>query len=69
MTQASSILLPTQSCHCECYDRHPISDSSSSPLVVMVIGWVLFTITLIVCGIIIALLVWKKRQNPNNKIK
>ena len=38
-----------------------------SSVVVMVIGWVLFTSTVIVCGIIIALLVWKMRQHPNNK--
>ena len=46
-----------------------IASTSSSLLAVMVIGWVLFTVTLIVCGIIITLLVWKKRQNPVNNTK
>ena len=47
-----------------------IASTSFSSVVVMVIGWVLFTITLIVCGIVITLLVWIiMRQHPNNKIK
>ena len=67
-TQTSPILLPTQPC--ECYDRYPVPNSSSSSVVVMVIGWVLFTITLIVCGIIITLLVRIiMRRHPNNKLK
>ena len=51
-------------------ETSPFANSSSSSVVVMVIGWVLFTITLIVCGIIITLLVWIiMRQHPNNKTK
>ena len=51
-------------------ETSPFANSSSSSVEVMVIGWVLFTITLIVCGIIITLLMWIiMRRHPNNKTK
>ena len=55
---------------CECYDRYPIPNTSSSSVIVMVIGWALFTITLIACGIITTILVCiVMRQHSNNMSK
>ena len=60
----SLICVPAQSC--ECYGQFPIPDTSSSSVVAMVIGWVLFVITLIACAIINILLIIMK-QHPENK--
>ena len=64
--QTSPMNVPTQLY--ECYDRYPIPNTSSSSVVVMMIGWALFTITLIACGIITTILVFivMRRQNPTN---
>ena len=43
----------------------PFANSLSSSVIVMVIGWVLFTITLIVCGILVVWIIM--RRHPNNK--
>ena len=63
----SLISVPAQSC--ECYGQFPMPDTSSSSMVAMVIGWVLFVITLIACAIINILLIIMKQRPENKKNK